>query len=135
MSDKPFFDTNIVVYLLSEDTRKANLSEQLVAGGGIISVQVLNEFASVGARKLGLTQQEVKDVLAAVRGTCEVFPLTVELHDIGMGLIDRYGFSVYDSMVVAAAIASGATTLYGEDMQDGLVVDDCVKIVNPYAVH
>jgi len=88
----------------------------------------------VGSRKLGLSLGEIGDVLAAVRATCEVQPLTVEVHETGLGLIDRYGFSVYAAMIVASALLAGATTLHSEDMQDGLGVDGGLRIVNPYAV-
>ncbi|MBD2860120.1 PIN domain-containing protein [Spongiibacter sp. KMU-158] len=133
MKDKPFLDTNIIIYLLSADDYKADLSEQIVTRGGTVSVQVLNEFLSVATRKLGLTQQESADVLNAVRRSCNVIPLTLETHDLGVDLIDRYGFSIYDAMIVAAALTSGAKTLYSEDMQNGLLVDNCLRIVNPYA--
>lgn len=133
MSDKAFLDTNVVVYLLSDDERKADISERLIATGGVVSVQVLNEFAAVATRKFNLTLPEIKTVLAAVRHSCEVLPLTAELHDLGLSLMERYGLSVYDAMIVAAALSRGASTLLSEDMQDGLIIDDCLKIVDPYA--
>ena len=52
MNASRFFDTNVLLYLLSGDQAKANAAETLVASGGIVSVQVLNEFASVATRKL-----------------------------------------------------------------------------------
>ena len=132
MNAKAFLDTNIIIYLLSADRRKADISDGLVAVGGFVSVQVLNEFASFGLRKLKLSLTEVEQVLAAVRANCTVVDLSVETHELGLKLIHRYAFSLYDAMIISAAIRAGAQTLYSEDMQDGLRVDGALSIVNPY---
>jgi len=92
-----FFDSNILLYLLSGDSAKADRAEALLADGGVVSVQVLNEFASVASRKLRMSWLEVHEVLEVVRALCRVEPLTVEVHDRGLTLSERYGFSVYDS--------------------------------------
>ncbi|WP_438393411.1 PIN domain-containing protein [Caballeronia sp. DA-9] len=130
---KVFLDSNIVLYLLSSDTTKANRAEGLVAEGGFISVQVLNEVANVTRRKLSMSWDETNDVLDAIRAACITEPLTVEAHDFGRRISERYGLSVYDSMIVAAALLAGCTVLYSEDMQHGLVVDGTLRIVNPFA--
>ena len=127
-----FFDTNIVLYLLSADQAKADRAEELIAQGGVISVQVLNEFAAVASRKLGMSWPEIRDVLAQVRAVCAVEPVSVETHDRGLLVAERYGASTYDAMIVAAALCAGCKTLYSEDMQDGLVVDRQLIIRNPF---
>jgi predicted nucleic acid-binding protein len=76
-----FFDTNIILYLLSADSIKADRAEELLTIGGTISVQVLNEFASVASRKLKMSWVEIKDVLAQVRAVCTVEPISVATHD------------------------------------------------------
>jgi predicted nucleic acid-binding protein len=63
---RPFLDTNVVVYLMSGDVAKASKAESLIGNGGVISVQVLNEFTSVARRKLGLTWAETQEVLEAL---------------------------------------------------------------------
>ncbi len=128
-----FFDTNILLYLLSGDAAKADLAESIVAGGGVISVQVLNEFASVTSRKLGMTYPEIRDVLEPIRGICRIEPITIETHDLGLEMAQRYGFSVYDALIVAAALRAGCTTLYSEDLQDGQVIAPGLTIRNPLA--
>ena len=80
-----FFDTNILLYLLSGDIEKAACVEAIVSKGGIISVQVLNEFASVASRKLGLSYAEIREFLVTIRAVCDVRPLTVETHLLGLG--------------------------------------------------
>jgi predicted nucleic acid-binding protein len=127
-----FFDSNILLYLLSADDARADRAEALIAQGGHISVQVLNEFASVATRKRAMTHAEVREVLAPVRALCQVRALTEALHDLGLDVAERYQLSLYDAMIVAAALESGCTTLYSEDLQDGLVIRDSLRICNPF---
>jgi len=114
----PFFDTNVVLYLLSADPAKAERAEELVAEGGLISVQVLNEVTAVTRRKLGMSWREVRDVLAQLRAACAVAPLTVETHERGLLVAERCRLSVYDGMIVAAALLAGCSILYTEARQD-----------------
>jgi predicted nucleic acid-binding protein len=129
-ADKPFFDTNVLLYLLSADV-KADKAEALLALGGVVSVQVLNEFASVAFRKLKITWPEIREILATIRAVCEVVPVTVEIHETGLAFAERYGFSFYDSLILAAAAQAKCRTVYSEDMQDGQLVQG-VTIRNPF---
>lgn len=133
MSDRPFFDTNVLLYLLSGDTAKADRAEEVLSGGGVVSVQVLNEFAAVCIRKLGMSWADVAEALETIRALCSVEPLTVETHDRGRELAIRYGFPVYHAMIVAAALIAGADTLYSEDLQAGLRVDGSMVVRNPFS--
>lgn len=127
-----FFDTNVLLYLLSGDEAKADMAEELVAQGGHISVQVLNEFASVAMRKLGMSHDEVRKVLAPIRAVCVVNPLTQETHDLGLDLAKRYQLSVYDAMIVAAALIADCKLLLSEDMQHGLLINRKLRVRNPF---
>jgi predicted nucleic acid-binding protein len=127
-----FFDTNILLHLLSGEPRKADRAEALLAAGGVIGVQVLNEFVSVATRKLAMRLPEVREVLSTVRALCTVVPLSVETHDLGLDLAERYGFSIYDSLIVAAALLAKCRILYSEDMQDGQRIEG-LTIRNPFA--
>ena len=129
-----FFDTNVLLYLLSADTAKADRAEELIANSGVISVQVLNEFAAVASRKLGMSWSEIKEVLSSIRAACEIEPVTLETHDLGIAIAERYGFSFYDATMVASALRSGCKTLYSEDLQDRQVIDHKFTIRNPFAV-
>lgn len=127
-----FFDTNTLIYLASGDDRKADRVEHLLSDGGMISVQVLNEFANSARRKLAWPWEEIDAFLSMVRGLVEVVPLTVENHDTGLAISERYGISVYDGQIVAAALLAGCDTLWSEDMHDGLLVADQLRIQNPF---
>lgn len=132
MSDaKRFFDTNVLLYLLSGDVVRADRAEAVLEAGGILSVQVLNEFASVASRKLEMSMADIREVLGTVRAVCEIKPLTEETHDRGLELAERYGLSIYDSMIVAAALLAGCETVLSEDMQDGQIIEG-IKIHNPF---
>ena len=127
-----FFDTNVLLYLLSKDAAKADLAEALLATGGIVSVQVLNEFASVATRKLAMTIPEIREILSTIRAVCVVRSLDIETHELGLEMAERYGFSIYDGLIVAAAERAGCVILYTEDLQQGQVIDQ-VTIQNPFA--
>lgn len=126
-----FFDTNVLLYLLSKDVAKADRAEGLLASGGVVSVQVLNEFASVASRKLAMTIPEIRDILSTIRAVCIVKPLDIDIHELGLGMTERYGFSIYDGLIVAAAVRAECTILYTEDLQQGQVIDQLV-IRNPF---
>ncbi len=125
-----FFDTNVLLYLLSSDAAKADRVEGALAEGGVISVQVLNEFTSVAGRKLGLRVEDIREVLTAIRAVCKVESLTEQTYDMGLQVADQYGFSVYDSMIVAAALLAGCPTLYTEDLQHGQILDKRLTVTN-----
>jgi predicted nucleic acid-binding protein len=127
-----FFDTNVLLYLLSADAAKADRVEEELAAGATISVQVLNEFTSVALRKLGMQVAEVRDVLEPIVAVCQVVPLTFEIHQLGLQVAERYRFSFYDALIVAAAIDSGCSTLITEDLQNGQVIADILTIRNPF---
>jgi predicted nucleic acid-binding protein len=128
-----FFDTNVLLYLLSSDSDRANRSEALLAEGGVVSVQVLNEFASVARRKLTMTWPEVTDILTQIRALCRVDALTADVHTRGIELAQRYGFSVYDAMIVASALIANCQKIYTEDLQNGQIIEDSLKIQNPFS--
>jgi predicted nucleic acid-binding protein len=128
----PFFDTSVLLYLLSGDTAKADRIETLLSARGFISVQVLNEFAAVALRKLKIPLNEVREILDTIRAVCTVEPITVETHDRGLAVFERYRFSLYDSMLVATALIAGAKIIYSEDLPHGQVIDNQLLVTNPF---
>ena len=128
---KPFIDSNVVLYLFSSDTLKADRTESLLQSGGLISVQVLNEVASVCLRKLKMTWEDVDAVLETLKSTCEVLPVTLASHEKAVGLAKRFQISLYDANIAATAILCGADTLFSEDLQNGMSMES-VTVVNPF---
>jgi predicted nucleic acid-binding protein len=127
-----FFDTNVLLYLLSKDAAKADRAEALLASGGVVSVQVLNEFASVASRKLAMTILEIREILSTIRAVCIVNPLDIETHELGLDMAERYGFSIYDGLIVAAAVRAGCAILYTEDLRQGQMIEK-LQIRKPFA--
>ncbi len=127
-----FFDSNVLLYLASDQPERARRVRGLLKIGGHVSVQVLNEMASVSRRKFKMDWRDVSDLLAEIKGTLEIHPLTIETHQSGLRLAERYGFSVYDSFIVAAALHAECDTLWSEDMQDGQLIESRLRIVNPF---
>jgi predicted nucleic acid-binding protein len=126
-----FFDTNVLVYLASGDSEKADRAEAAMADGGSVSVQVLNEFANVARRKMKLSWDETYAFLNMLRDLLTIHPLTIETHETGLGLCERYGLSIYDAMIAASAMGAGCDTLLSEDMQHGMALEG-LRIVNPF---
>jgi len=135
MSDKVFFDTNVLLYTIGQHDARTPAAEALLARGGVISVQVLNELASVARRKLQMSWPEVTEALEAIRILCpSPIPITVEMHNAALRLAGQHGFHIYDSLIVAAALEADCATLYTEDMQSGQVIDGRLTIHNPFYV-
>ena len=129
---RPFVDTNVLLYLLSDDAAKADRAEAVLADRVVISVQVLNEFANVAKRKLGLGWNELDETLADLRRFADVRSLTIDTHDRGLALAQRYQLSVYDAMIAAAAIEADCAVLLSEDFQTGQVLDERLTVRNPF---
>ncbi|MGI8771899.1 MAG: PIN domain-containing protein [Acidobacteriaceae bacterium] len=133
MGAKRFFDTTILIYAIARNDPRAAVAEGLLADGGVLSVQVLNEFVAVARRKLDMGWNDLKEALAAFRVLCgSPMALTTATHEAALRVAERYGFHIYDSLIVAAALEAGCTTLYSEDMQDGQKIES-LTIRNPFA--
>ena len=127
-----FFDTNVILYLLSDDDARADRAEKELSAGGVVSVQVLNEFASVASRNLKMSIAEIREVLATIRAVCTIVPISEETHDVGLQVAERYALPVYDAMIVAAALLAGCKTVMSEDMQDGQILEGRLQVRNPF---
>lgn len=127
-----FLDTNVLLYLLSNDAAKADRAEALLAERVVISVQVLNEFANVARRKLGLEWPELAQVMVDIRRFATVQDLTLGVHDRGLALAQRWQMNLYDAMIAAAALEAGCSTLWSEDMHSGLKIERSLTIRNPF---
>ncbi len=129
----PFLDTNVLIYAFSEENSRTEIARAVLAQGGVIGVQNLNEFAFVATRKLGMSWKEVDRALSAIRVLCStIVPLTVDLHATGLRIAQRYRCQFFDSLAIAAALEAGCGTLYSEDMRDGQVIEGVLTIRNPF---
>jgi len=127
-----FADTNVILYLL-DDGPKADRAEKILEQGPRISVQVLNETLVNCRRKAGLSWEDTATFLAGIQSLCAVEHLTIQTHKVGRALAEKYQLSIYDAMIVSAALLAGCTTLWSEDMHDGLLVEDRLRVVTPFS--
>ena len=133
MNDKTFFDTNVSLYAFHRDHTRCQAAETLPAAGGALSVQVVNEFAAVARRKRDKSWEEVRRALDILRVFCpDPVPLTVGTHERAVHIAERYGYSIFDSLIIAAALHAGTSTLYTENMRDGQAIDG-LTIRNPFS--
>ncbi len=126
-----FFDSNILLYLIDHDEIKSPVAEELVFGGGTVSVQVLNEFVEVALRKLKLPAQTVSELLGLIAKDLEIVPLTHETHKRAMQFMAGADIGTFDANIVAAAELSGCELLYTEDLNHGQKFGR-VTIRNPF---
>lgn len=137
MTDKPFVDTNVFVYLFgivkgARSDHRTEIAEQIVAGGASISVQVLNEFVQVCRKKARLDWDKISGMLELIEQLCApAVPLTCETHREAVSIARRYGFHFYDSLIIASAIEAGCSVLYSEDLQNGQSIGS-IRIENPF---
>jgi len=127
-----FFDTNVACYALGRGDPRQNRALDLLFRGGAISVQVLNELASVLRNKLQMSWKETGLAIEQLLILCpRACPLTLETHQTAMRVCARYGLAIYDGLIVASAMEAGCDTLYTEDMHHGQTIEG-VRIVNPF---
>lgn len=131
-AERIFIDSNIVLYALDADQQKRELAWRLLFSRPYISLQVVNECSNVLNRK---RQWQVRDIAQALDKILRF--VSVEYSDIATirlawKLQERYRFSYYDSLILAAALSAGCSTLYSEDMQHEQVIEGRLTIVNPF---
>jgi predicted nucleic acid-binding protein len=133
MPAKVFFDTNVLIYALAQNDPRSAQAEALLAGGGTISVQVLNEFASVARRKIHMSWSEVTEALNAIQVLCpSPAPIGVETHESALDIAKKYGYEIYDALIAASALEAGCATLYSEDPQHRQVLEGRLTVRNPF---
>jgi len=128
-----FFDTNVLIYAVTDQGQKTEIAKALVFQGGVISVQVLNEFAAVANRKLGRSWAEIAEVSSWFRQLgFEVVALDAATHDAALAISAAHGLHVYYACIVASAARADCDILLSEDMQEGRRFGDLV-LRNPFA--
>lgn len=136
MSDNPvFLDSNVCLYLLSEDSpRKQHAERVLALPWTVISSQVLNETINVAIKKFKLSQHEIVSHIDFLLSNCELHGVTVVLQKKAIDLHFRYQFSFYDSLIIAAALEANCTILYSEDLSHDQLIEGKLKIINPFVI-
>lgn len=136
MSAKAFIDTNIFVYAAlqapdSQRKREAAIAVLASPGKVVVSTQVLNEFAAV-LLKNRFSDTDIQARVEAIAVDSSLAVITIETIRLAWSVKNRYQFSYWDSLIVAAALQSSCTILYTEDLGHGMVIDNTLRITNPF---
>ena len=134
-SDKVFWDTNVLVYCYDKNQSERKVKAQALSlelPDIMISTQVMNELAFVLSKKQGLDWNKVAGVLQEVSENFTIYTNTVETIIKATGIAKKYLFSFYDSLIVASALEAGCNILYSEDLHDGQVIENSLRIINPF---
>ena len=133
MSDNVFLDTNIFIYAYSDELDKKECSFELLNKlPCITSTQVLSELSNVCFKKLKFSDNAISNVIKEVMNFCDIFIVNETTIQRAIFIKGRYGYSYYDSLILASALESNCSILYSEDLQHGQVIDNLLKIVNPF---
>jgi predicted nucleic acid-binding protein len=133
MNAKPFLDTNIVLYAFTPTDPRSESAKALLAAGGVISLQVLNEFVNVARRKLLRGWDEIGVALGVLRALLDPpLPLTIEIHEVAIAVARDHRLGFYDGLIIAAALRAGCSVLYSEDLHSGHRIEG-LTIRNPFA--
>ncbi len=141
MKDRVFIDTNLWIYLFSkseipEDNRKKKSVVSLLreSSGIVISAQVLSEMSSVFLRKMNFPVDRVRSIIFEMGESVDIIPVFENHVTYALDIVERYKLSWYDSLIVASAISVQVEVLYSEDMQHEMIIDNSLKIINPFII-
>ena len=135
MKDEIFIDSNILIYAVSQNSPKCDIARQLLMENVeqiTVSSQVINEFISICIKKNILS---LEDTFKYAEEFMEIFNFSVIKKSevrLAMHVKRRYKYSYYDSLIIASALENGCNILYTEDMQHGQIIEDNLKIINPF---
>ena len=134
MKDKVFTDTNILIYFISDDIHKKNISKTILATDYkiVISSQVINEFVAVTTKKLILPFTEIVHYANEFMDIFRFSVITNHTIKMSFELKQKYKFSTWDNLIIASALENDCSVLFTEDMQDGQIIENSLKIVNPF---
>lgn len=133
MSASAFFDTTVFVYAVVQDDPRSQQAEDLLAVGGTVSVQVLNEFADVARRK-AKPWDEVRFAIENIKALCPApLPVTLDTHKEALEIAEKYGYRIYDALIIASALEARCTILYSEDLRDRQIIEKRLTVRNPFS--
>ncbi|WP_080054712.1 PIN domain-containing protein [Spirosoma aerolatum] len=134
MNDKYFVDTNVLIYCytVTEIDKKVKAQQAVNPIGRTISTQVLQEVANTLRRKFQKGWSEINAVLDEITGEFIVHQNSKTTISEVVKIANRYGYSFYDSLIIAAAIESSCSILYSEDLQTNQAIAKSLTIRSPF---
>lgn len=134
MNGKCFLDSNVIIYAHTDlDVQKQQVAQHIIATQDtIISTQVLQETANILSKKFQFAWPDIQTVLNEAAANNSLHTNSFPAISDACRIAERYGFSFYDSLIIAAALESGCQRLLSEDLQDGQVIDNVLTVENPF---
>ncbi len=133
MKDRSFIDTNIFLYAFStKDNDKQLIARKIILKESVISVQVVNETSSNLLKKLNFDEDQIRKFINSSYARYEIIHLSKEVLIDASKIRERYKYSYYDTLIISAALTSGCTVLFSEDMQHGQMIENRLRIINPF---
>jgi predicted nucleic acid-binding protein len=133
MIDKPTLDTNILIYAFGKkDDARKQIAKEILRKCNIISLQVVNETIYVLLKKFKFPHHELEKVIEFMKQNFVISDLNIAILDQTVKIAAKYGFSFWDSMMVASALNNHCSVLYSEDLQHNQIIEDRLQIINPF---
>ena len=132
MKDNIFVDSNVILYTFGKEKSKKEKAKDLVRKKPLITTQIINEVSNVLFRKFNFSVDEVRKISNFLRIKMKVELLNLQTIDLALYIKERYKYSYYDSLIIASALENACNILYTEDMQHGQIIEDSLKIINPF---
>lgn len=132
MNDNYFIDTNVLIYALGDDIPKKDIAIGLISVQAMISTQIISEMANVMFRKLKLDYPDIRTVINKLMEKMELRIITAHTIQLALSIAERYGYSWFDSQVIASALENDCSMLYSEDLHHGQMIEDRLRIINPF---
>jgi predicted nucleic acid-binding protein len=132
MQDKVFLDTNILLYLLSDNTPKKKIAKRLLNSNHNISTQVLNEFGNVCLNKLKINHLDVITMINELVVNTTIYNYNSNTIIQAITIKHTYQLQFYDALIIATALENNCNILYSEDMHYNQLIENKLKIINPF---
>lgn len=129
-----FIDSNIGLYILDRETSKFSIAKMLLQQKPNISTQVVAENLNVCLKKFKQTRAFSLAHARSLAEACEVHAIKPSTLTLALSVFDRYGYTIFDSLIIASALQANCSTLYSEDLHHGQVIEGKIKIVNPFVI-
>lgn len=132
MRDRVFIDTNVLLYLYDSNSEKKSIAKEILKSNHHISTQVLNEFSNISIKKLRLSHDDLSENVKKIIEKTTVFVFSENTILFAIDIREKYKFQYYDSLIIATALENKCTILYSEDMQHEQIIENQLKIINPF---
>ena len=137
MKDKVFLDSNVILYSYSKtELDKNQIANDLIFSLNeiLISTQVINEVTNILYKKFKLDSISIEDAILEIYNNLNIVNFSFTTQIKALKIKKRYKLQYYDCLLIATALENTCTILYSEDMQHGQIIENQIKIINPFQI-